>query len=369
MNITALIPNTPEVSKLRPSDTLGKTIGNFTITGLAGNGRVKATCNLCNNTQYETQWYKIKSGHSTSCGCKQKLVLPERYIGRTYNRLTITDISPEKDKWGAVMSIATCSCGNKITRPLAAIMSGKLKSCGCLHSPNLHKLDYAIQDKAEYKRVYSIWRQMLCRCYQSGHAEFTEPHLLFLNNKKPHPRYGDYGGRGITVDKEWHDRNVYYRWYKKNILPGESVDRIDNNAPYSKYNCRTATITQQNLNQRVRHDNQHGYKGVMFSGFSYGWRIKHDGKQYTKEGFKSVAHALIERNIYIVANNLPHAIQPISDRKVRSFYNNETKGFHIAYNIDGQGVGLSNTHFASRNDGVLNKVILGMNSNSDTDVK
>jgi hypothetical protein len=86
--------------------------------------------------------------------------------------------------------------------------------------------------------LYNRWQNMLQRC--------ENPH---------HPRYKDYGARGITVCAEWHDFGTYARWIEENLgpPPGPSLtlDRKDNDGPYAPGNMRWADRSMQQRNQRA----------------------------------------------------------------------------------------------------------------------
>lgn len=91
--------------------------------------------------------------------------------------------------------------------------------------------------------IYMVWAGMIHRCESP--------------TSKDYPRYG---GRGITVCKRWReDFMAFYEDIGYSRPEGCTLDRVDNNGPYSPDNCRWSTPKQQGNNRRTN-------RNIEFSG-------------------------------------------------------------------------------------------------------
>lgn len=83
---------------------------------------------------------------------------------------------------------------------------------------------------------YLHWKHMNQRCHN-----------------REHPKFADYGGRGILVCAEWRGPGGFDRFLShigRRPARGYSVDRIDNDRGYEPGNVRWATAQQQARNTR-----------------------------------------------------------------------------------------------------------------------
>lgn len=140
--------------------------------------------------------------------------------GQIFKKLVVLELAHKAG--GRAHWRCLCECGNTVVVASNHLQKANgTASCGCARET------HGFSKPGKVHPLYRVWLSMRERC--------NNPH-----NK----HYKWYGGRGVSVCAEWDDFEVFKRDMGDRPA-GRSLDRIDNDGPYCKDNCRWATKQEQ----------------------------------------------------------------------------------------------------------------------------
>ena len=172
--------------------------------------------------------------------------------GQVFDHLTVMKYAG-RNKNGRKVWACRCDCPNRTEilvlgtnlRP-----EGHTKSCGCLKLERLRArtTTHGHTQGRQLTPEYRCWVNLRTRCLNPNSQDWIR-----------------YGGRGIMVCDRW--LNSFENFFADMGAKPEpkrkySIDRIDPDGNYEPANCRWATRSVQNHNQRKARNKTSQYRGV-----------------------------------------------------------------------------------------------------------
>lgn len=144
--------------------------------------------------------------------------------------------------------------------------------------------------KKQYAGLYNSWQNMMQRCTNENH-----------------PKYNRYGGRGVFVYEPWKNSHAFCTWAVNNgWISGLSLDRKDNDGPYTPENCQWIT---KSANSRKKRTTKITFEQAQLIRN----RINSGECEYKLADEFGVRHG----TVWFIKNNITHVEEGICSMKIK----------------------------------------------------
>lgn len=151
-------------------------------------------------------------------------------VGVRFGMLTAIEI------WGTnkrshALWLVRCDCGVEKTVVRTNLLNGSTNSCGCNASTS--RVEKTTTHGLSKSKAYHAIRNAIRRCTNPDHASWD-----------------DYGGRGIYVCDRWLNNPELFVEDFGEPAKGLTLERVDDDGPYSPENCKWEPWSVQGRNKR-----------------------------------------------------------------------------------------------------------------------
>lgn len=177
--------------------------------------------------------------------------------------------------------------------------------------------------------LYQKWASMFQRC------EYPKA-----------SNYSNYGARGISVCKRWHDFKLFAHDMGMPPSIKHTIDRINNDGNYCKSNCRWASRSDQCINRRKFKNNSSGRTGVVKHGVSWQAKFDYEAKRYIIGYFSTKVDAIAARDKFerlffknrdaAIATIRTDAARVTSSTGIRGVSPHVDGGYTVRVTVDGK---------------------------------